>query len=402
MELRQSTATAVVIGPFLDDSDGYTPLTSVTVASIDADLYKHSNAHPRTGTGLTITASGGSNDCSHIANGYYSLELTATDVGTLGTLRLTLNYSGALPLWHDFEVVTQNYWDSKYGSDYLQVDAVQVEGSDATDQIRDAVVDDATRIDASALNTLSGHDPGSQLAAQSDVAALNDPTAADIADAVWDEDIVAAHNTGDTAGALLDDLGTPANFKADVSALAIEANVEGHVTTALNAYDPPTKAEMDTAHSTTDGLINTVDGVVDAIKAVTDLLPDAGALTSIAQASALATVDGNVDAILLDTGTDGVLIASGAVDADAIAAAAANKLADHVWRRGNANIEDSSDGDTYDEQSPYGMVAFFTNKVAPNGSNLEVFEADGVTVFYYRTPTTDSGADPITAMSEAT
>jgi len=79
-----------------------------------------------------------------------------------------------------------------------------------------------------------------------------------------------------------------------------------------------------------------------------------------------------------------------------------NRIADHVWRRANGSIEDSSDGDTYDEQSPYGMVAFFTNKVSPSGGNIDVYEADGVTVFYYRTPTTDAGANPITGMSEAT
>jgi hypothetical protein len=42
-------------------------------------------------------------------------------------------------------------------------------------------------------------------------------------------------------------------------------------------------------------------GAVIDIKTVTDLLPDAGALTSLATAAALATVDGVVDAILLDT-----------------------------------------------------------------------------------------------------
>lgn len=36
------------------------------------------------------------------------------------------------------------------------VNATQIEGVDATNQIRDSVVDDATRIDASALNSLSG------------------------------------------------------------------------------------------------------------------------------------------------------------------------------------------------------------------------------------------------------
>lgn len=45
-----------------------------------------------------------------------------------------------------------------------------------------------------------------------------------------------------------------------------------------------------------------VDTVVDGIKAVTDALPDAGALT---------TIDGNVEAILADTGTDGVVVAVG-------------------------------------------------------------------------------------------
>lgn len=53
----------------------------------------------------------------------------------------------------------------------------------------------------------------------------------------------------------------------------------------------------------TQGGVTTVDTGVNAIKAVTDLLPDAGALTSIATAAALATVDSNVDAILVDTGT---------------------------------------------------------------------------------------------------
>lgn len=44
-----------------------------------------------------------------------------------------------------------------------------------------------------------------------------------------------------------------------------------------------------------------LDLLLDAIKAVTDLLPDAGALSSLATAAAVATVDSNVDAILLDT-----------------------------------------------------------------------------------------------------
>ena len=55
-------------------------------------------------------------------------------------------------------------------------------------------------------------------------------------------------------------------------------------------------------------LIDTVDGVVDAVRAVTDALPNSGALTDLATASALATVDTVVDGIQSDlsNGTDGL------------------------------------------------------------------------------------------------
>ena len=88
------------------------------------------------------------------------------------------------------------------------VDVVTIEGGDATDTIRDSVVDDTTRIDASALNTLSGHDPG--------------------------EAIMGAT-----------DLGTGSGFTAIPWNAAWDAEVESEATDALNAYDPPTNAEME-------------------------------------------------------------------------------------------------------------------------------------------------------------
>jgi hypothetical protein len=56
------------------------------------------------------------------------------------------------------------------------------------------------------------------------------PTASENAEAIADL-LETEHGTGDWS----------------VAGLAIEANVQGHVTDALTAYDPPTKAEMDTA-----------------------------------------------------------------------------------------------------------------------------------------------------------
>lgn len=49
-----------------------------------------------------------------------------------------------------------NWADHAITASSGRVDVGLIEGADATDQIRDAVVDDATRIDASALNTAAG------------------------------------------------------------------------------------------------------------------------------------------------------------------------------------------------------------------------------------------------------
>jgi hypothetical protein len=53
--------------------------------------------------------------------------------------------------------------------DVPDVNVTLIEGSDATNQIRDSIVDDATRIDASALNTLSSHDPGEAIMGATDL-----------------------------------------------------------------------------------------------------------------------------------------------------------------------------------------------------------------------------------------
>lgn len=51
--------------------------------------------------------------------------------------------SGALHTKADYMVMAANVYDSLIGGgDYLQTDATQIEGSDATDQIADAVLDE--------------------------------------------------------------------------------------------------------------------------------------------------------------------------------------------------------------------------------------------------------------------
>lgn len=75
-----------------------------------------------------------------------------------------------------------------------------------------------------------------------------------------------------------------------------------------------------------------------------------------------------------------------------------NRVADYVIRRSFQNACDSSDGDTKGFRSLLGAIAKLVNKVAPSGSNIEIFEDDDTTVLGTQTPTTDAGADPITAL----
>lgn len=178
--LRQSTAVDVLIGPFLDDTDGKTAETGLTISQADVKLSKN---------GQALAQKNDDTAASHDANGYYNCPLNTTDTNTLGQLTVVCHPSGALATRIDFQVVTANWFDSMCSTDKLEVDlsqiggsavstssaqlgvnVVQIEGSDATNQIRDSIVDDSTRIDASALNTLSGHDPGENIMGATDIA----------------------------------------------------------------------------------------------------------------------------------------------------------------------------------------------------------------------------------------
>ena len=108
---------------------------------------------------------------------------------------------------------------------------------------------------------------------------------------------------------------------------------------------------------------------------------------SAATAAALATVDGIVDAILADTGTDGVTLS----------AAICNKIADHVIRRNLATALASADGDTKTFRSVGGATAKQVNKIAVAGATLSIFESDDSTVLGQQALSTDATASPIIA-----
>lgn len=91
-------------------------------------------------------------------------------------------------------------------------------------------------------------------------------------------------------------------------------------------------------------------------------------------------------------------ITAGLITATALATDAGNKLADQIIRRSFQNACDSSDGDTKSFRSMLGLIATFVNKIAPNGTDLEVYEDDDVTVLGSRAMTTSGAAEAITAL----
>lgn len=120
--LKQSTSVDLPIGPFLDETDGKTAETGLTITQPDIRLKKNAAAWGQKNAAQTLT---------HEENGFYEVTLDATDTGTLGLLRLAVFESGALPVWEDFIVVTANVFDSLFSTDVLDVSVTQVNGSAA-------------------------------------------------------------------------------------------------------------------------------------------------------------------------------------------------------------------------------------------------------------------------------
>ena len=119
-ELKVSTAVDILLGPFLDDGDGD---TADADAVLDVELSKNGQA-------LADSESAApSHDAAGTVDGYYNCILGTTDTNTLGLLTVVAHHADDLPVRQDYQVVTANYWDSKYSTDKLDVSIVQILGT---------------------------------------------------------------------------------------------------------------------------------------------------------------------------------------------------------------------------------------------------------------------------------
>lgn len=182
------------------------------------------------------------------------------------------------------------------------------------------------------------------------------PTAAENADAVWDE-AIAGHGTAGSTGEALSNAGSGASA-ADIADAVWDEALSGH-TTAGSAGKALADIETD----------------------VTAILEDTGTTLP----ASLTTIDGNVDSILADTGTDGVVISS----------ATANQIADAMLNRDMSAVSDSN------SRSPLQALRAMRNKWEVSGTTLTVYKENDTTQAWTSTVSTDASADPVTGSDPA-
>lgn len=125
MWLRQSTASQeILLGRFVDSTDGDTEETALTINNTDIKLHKH---------GATTLASKNSGGGTHISNGLYYAVLDATDTDTLGNLEVHVHVSGALAVKREYVVLPAMIFDSLVlGTDRFDVNVTHIADTSQT------------------------------------------------------------------------------------------------------------------------------------------------------------------------------------------------------------------------------------------------------------------------------
>jgi hypothetical protein len=149
--LKQSTAATIVLGPFVDQTDGYTPETALTIAQADVRLSKNAG---------TFAQKNNATSCTHMENGYYSCPLSTTDTDTLGQLQVAVNETGALPVWRTFTVVPANAYESLVtGTEFLETTSLKADFSVSGGTLTVKKTDGSTTQFTKTVTTTSGANP---------------------------------------------------------------------------------------------------------------------------------------------------------------------------------------------------------------------------------------------------
>jgi hypothetical protein len=106
--LREDTASQLRTIPvvFVDQTDGFTAETGLTIAASDVKMSKNGAA--------TVNKNSGGG--THIVNGMYAFTFDATDSNTVGQLSVTIIVSGARPVYGHFVVLEEAVYDNLFAA----------------------------------------------------------------------------------------------------------------------------------------------------------------------------------------------------------------------------------------------------------------------------------------------
>lgn len=106
--LRQSTAQTIRFGPCLDNTDGVTEETALTLTQAEMRLSKN---------GALFAQKNAAGNATHDSDGWYDTTLNATDTGTVGELILNVQQpANMLPVWLRWWVLEEGIYDALFGA----------------------------------------------------------------------------------------------------------------------------------------------------------------------------------------------------------------------------------------------------------------------------------------------
>lgn len=307
MVLRQSTAVTVLLGPFLDDYDGVTAETALTISQADVRLSKNGAASAQKNEASAAT---------HDANGYYTCPLDATDTNTVGFMDIFVSETGALPVRMTVQIIEEAVYDDLYVAAATGVPTateVRTEMDSNSTKLGDILTDTGTTLPAT-LTTIEGKVD----TVDTVVDAILVDTGTDIPGT-----ITTLTSKVDVVDGIVDTIvvDTSTDLPASIAALQTTANTIETTTT-----------------TTIPNLITTVDTVVDAI--LMDTGTDLPAL--------ITTVDTVVDRIEVDTqdiqSRLPAALAGGLLQVDVIAISGSTTAADNLEESTEAIVTGTATG----------------------------------------------------------
>jgi len=391
--LRQSTAVDVLIGPFVDSTDGDAEETGLTISQADVLLSKN---------GQPVAQKNDNTTCAADADGFYNCELDATDTNTVGQLTLYVHEAGALAVRHDYQVVEEAVYDISFAAS--ATGAVPVASIAANAITATAINADAFTAAKFAADVTTEFQSGLATAA-----------ALDTVDNFLDTEVAAILAAVDTeVAAIITTLGTPAGVSlaadiaaieaqtddigaagAGLTALATQASVNAiddfldtEVAAILAAVDTEVATIVTAVGTTIPALIGTpvtsLAADIAVIEAQTDDIGAAGAgLTALATQASVATIDNFLDTEI------GAIVTAVVTDIPALIAALNNLSAAAV----NAEMVDALNVDTYaqpGQATPAAtttirlMLAYlykaYRNRHTQTATEYDLYNDDAVTV----------------------